>query len=117
MDDVTGGRGGPASVPRSFRRESRLFLWIALLLILFLNFLTLLFFRNAVGWGSDEAERRSSEILRRVALSGNRPDAPEDAMERAAIEPDVSYIAVYDENGARLRSAGAGPAELSLIHI
>ncbi len=111
MDDVTGGRGGPASVPRSFRRESRLFLWIALLLILFLNFLTLLFFRNAVGWGSDEAERRSSEILRRVALSGNRPDAPEDAMERAAIEPDVSYIAVYDENGARLRSAGAGPAE------
>jgi signal transduction histidine kinase len=98
-------------VPRTFRRESRLFLWIALLLILFLNFLTLLFFRNSVDWGSEEAERRSSEILRRVALSGNRADAPEDALERAAVEPDVSYIAAYDENGARLRSAGAGPAE------
>ena len=37
--------------PQTFRRESRLFLWIALLLILFVNFVTLLFFRNAVAWG------------------------------------------------------------------
>ena len=41
-------------VPRSFRRESRLFLWVALLLILFLNLLTLLFLRAAV----EDPERR-----------------------------------------------------------
>ena len=61
-----------AAVPRSFRRESRLFLWVALILILFLNFLTLLFFRSAVAWGTDEAERRADEILRRIALSSTR---------------------------------------------
>ncbi|MFY9549642.1 MAG: hypothetical protein WAU32_00705, partial [Thermoanaerobaculia bacterium] len=99
------GAGG-GGVPRSFRRESRLFLWIALILILFLNFLTLIFLRNAVAWGSEEAERRSAEILRRVALSSARPDALEDAMERGAVEPDVAYLATYDENGARLRSLG-----------
>jgi signal transduction histidine kinase len=100
-----------SSVPRSFRRESRLFLWVALLLILFLNFLTLLFFRNAVAWGKDETERRAAEILRRVALSAARPEASEEAMERSAIEPDVAYIASYDENGRRISSFGPGPPE------
>jgi signal transduction histidine kinase len=101
----------PERVPQSFRRESRLFLWVALLLILFLNFLTLLFFRNAVAWGREEAERRTSEVLRRVALSASRPDASEEAMERSAIEPDVAFIATYDENGRRLSSVGPGPPE------
>jgi signal transduction histidine kinase len=103
-------------VPRSFRRESRAFLWIALLLILFLNLLTLLFFRNAVEWGRSEAERRAGEILRRVALAGNRGDAADEALERAAVEPDVVYLAVYDESGRRVRSHGPGapdpPAQL-----
>ena len=101
----------PAPVPHTFRRESRLFLWVALLLILFLNFLTLLFFRSAVAWGREEAERRTAEILRRVALSPVRPGASEDALERGAIEPDVAYLATYDENGRRLSSAGTGPPE------
>ena len=98
-------------VPRSFRRESRLFLWVALLLILFLNGITLVFFRHAVDWGRDEAERRTGEILRRVALSAARPEGSEDAMERSALEPDVAFIATYDENGRRLSSAGAGPPD------
>ena len=55
-------------VPRTFRRDSRLFLSVALLLILFLNFVTLLFFRNATEWGSRQTERRASEILNRMAL-------------------------------------------------
>jgi signal transduction histidine kinase len=101
----------PAPVPHTFRRESRLFLWVALLLILFLNFLTLLFFRSAVAWGREEAERRTAEILRRVALSPARPGGSEDAMERGAIEPDVAYLATYDENGRRLSTAGTGPPE------
>jgi PAS domain S-box-containing protein len=100
-----------AAVPRSFRRESRLFLWVALILILFLNFLTLLFFRNAVEWGTDEAERRADQILRRIALSSGRADGPEETMERAAIEPDVAYIALYDGNGVRLRALGPGPPD------
>jgi len=101
----------PERVPRSFRRESRLFLWVALLLILFLNFLTLIFFRNAVAWGREEAERRTAEVLRRVALSAARPEVAEEAMERSAIEPDVAFIAAYDENGRRLNSVGPGPPE------
>ncbi|HEX4440796.1 MAG TPA: ATP-binding protein [Thermoanaerobaculia bacterium] len=95
-------------VPRSFRRESRAFLWIALLLILFLNVLTLLFFRNAVEWGRDETERRADEILRRVALSGAREDASNEALERGAVEPDVAYLAVFDEAGRRIRTRGPG---------
>ena len=95
----------PASVPHSFRRESRLFLWVALLLILFLNFLTLLFFRSAVAWGSEEAERRTAEILRRVALSTARGRTPpRRRWSEAAIEPDVAYIAIYDADGRRLCS-------------
>ncbi len=103
--------GQASTVPRSFRRESRLFLWVALLLILFLNFLTLLFFRSAVAWGTDEAERRADEILRRIALSSARTDGPEETMERAALEPDVAYVALYDGNGVRLRALGPGPPE------
>ncbi len=100
-----------AAVPRSFRRESRLFLWVALILILFLNFLTLLFLRSAVAWGTDEAERRADEMLRRIALSSNRAEGPDETMERAAIEPDVAYLALYDGNGVRLRALGQGPPD------
>ena len=66
---------GTGEVPRSFRRESRLFLWVALALILFLNLLTLVFLRRAVDWGANEAERRAGEVLRRVGLSSGRGDA------------------------------------------
>lgn len=93
-----------SEVPRSFRRESRLFLWIALLLILFLNFATLLFFRDAVSWGSAELERRAAEILRRSSAA---PDAA-DALEHAAGEPDVLFAALYDRDGRRVRSSGHG---------
>ncbi|MGE5414460.1 MAG: hypothetical protein ACM3NW_09815, partial [Syntrophomonadaceae bacterium] len=106
---VAGSRDG--EVPRSFRRESRLFLWVALLLILFLNLLTLLFLRAAVAWGTEEAERRAGEILRRVALSSGRGEAGEETLERAALEPDVAYVALYDAGGRRLRSVAPGPVE------
>ena len=91
-----------SEVPRSFRRESRLSLWVALLLILFLNFVTLLFFREAVSWGSAQVERRAAEILRRASAA---PDTA-DALERAAAEPDVLFAALYDSKGRRVRSAG-----------
>jgi signal transduction histidine kinase len=91
--------------PQTFRRESRLFLWIALLLILVLNFVTLLLFRSAVEWSSRLAENRAGELLRRVTLAEGEPF---EAMERAAIEPDVLYLAAYDELGRRVRSAGPG---------
>jgi PAS domain S-box-containing protein len=91
-------------VPRSFRRESRLFLWVALVLILFLNFETLLFFREAVSWGSAEVELRAADVLRRASVS---PDTAE-ALERAAAEPDVLFAAFYDSSGRRVRSAGHG---------
>lgn len=102
-------------VPRSFRRESRLFLWVALALILFLNLLTLVFLRRAVEWGTDEAERRAGEVLRRVALSSGRGEAGEETMERAALEPDVAYAALYDANGRRLRTLGSGPVDAPVI--
>ncbi len=102
-------------IPRSFRRDSRLFLSVALLLILFLNFVTLLFFRNATDWGSRQAERRASEILRRLSL----PSAdPADMLDRAALGPDVVYVAVYDAAGRRLRAAtheGQAPAILPTV--
>ena len=66
-----------SEIPRSFRRESRLFLWIALLLILFLNFATLLFFREAVDWGSAMVERRAAEVLRRASVATDMVDALE----------------------------------------
>lgn len=105
----------PSNVPRTFRRESRWFLWIALLLILFLNFLTLLFFRSAVAWGNQEAERRADSILRRAALSGARPDGGEETMELEALESDVVYLAVYNARGQRIRSLGSRSAEAPLI--
>lgn len=89
-------------VPRSFRRDSRLFLSVALLLILFLNFVTLLFFRNATEWGSLQTERRASEILNRLAL----PTADlGDAFDRASLSPDVLFVASYDAAGRRVRAA------------
>ena len=100
-----------SSVPRSFRRESRLSLWIALSLILFLNLATLLFFRWGVDWGSREAEKRAEEVLRRLSSATDLPDA----LQRAASEPDVLYVAFYDANGRRVRAAGHG-LEAPLIH-
>jgi signal transduction histidine kinase len=100
--------------PRTFRRESRIFLWVALLLILLLSFVLLLFFRRAVEWGRLVTERRAGEILRRVSLSEGESF---EAMDRAAVEPDVLYLAVYDEKGRRIRSVGAlvgAPATLPL---
>jgi PAS domain S-box-containing protein len=92
--------------PRSFRRESRLFLWIALLLILFVNFVTLLFFRNAVAWGELVTERRAGEMLRRLSLAADA--ASGEALERAALEPDAVFVGVYDARGRRVQSSGHG---------
>ncbi|HKF44129.1 MAG TPA: ATP-binding protein [Thermoanaerobaculia bacterium] len=93
-----------SQVPRSFRRESRLFLWVAVLLVLFLNFATLLFFRESVDWGSRATERRSVEILRRVAAAAD----PGEGLARAAAEPDVFYAAAYDLDGRRTRTTSRG---------
>ncbi len=91
-------------VPRSFRRESRLFLWVALGLILFLNFSTLLFLRESVEWGSRQAERRAAEVLRRVSATADSRIA----LERAASESDVVFVAFYDTAGRRARSVSRG---------
>ncbi|HTO89439.1 MAG TPA: ATP-binding protein [Thermoanaerobaculia bacterium] len=93
--------------PRSFRRESRFFLWIALLLILFINMVTLLFFRNAVAWGELVTERRAGEMLRRLSLAVG-PEASGETLERTAIEPDVLFVGVYDARGRRVQSSGHG---------
>ncbi|MGE5276393.1 MAG: two-component system sensor histidine kinase NtrB [Acidobacteriota bacterium] len=103
--ESSSGNGG--QVPRSFRRESRLFLWIALLLILFVNFITLLFFRNAVAWGELVTERRAGELLRRLSLPP-APEAAAESIERAVLEPDVVFVGVYDERGRRVQSSGHG---------
>jgi signal transduction histidine kinase len=97
----------PKDAPRSFRRESRFFLWIALLLILFVNFVTLLLFRNAVGWGELVTERRAGEIVRRIALAHGAEGGGE-AIERAVLEPDVVFVGVYDTRGRRVQSSGHG---------
>src|SRR5437667_2047218 len=102
-------RGG--NVPRSFRRESRLFLWVALLLILFVNLVTLRLLASATAGGSGEAERRAAEILRRLSSS----QAASESIERAAAESDVVFIAFYDGSGRRQRGSGRDfepPAEL-----
>lgn len=93
------------TIPRSFRRESRFFLWTALLLVLFLNLLTLVLLRAAVAWGTGATERRAAELLRRASLAPG-PSGVADAMERAVIEPDVLFIASYDRRGRRLRTFG-----------
>jgi signal transduction histidine kinase len=90
-----------SEVPRSFRRESRLFLWVALLLILFVNFATLLFLRQSVDWGGEQIEKRAAELLGRLAAAG----ASREALERALSEPDVLFVAFYDASGRRVRSA------------
>lgn len=96
-----------STVPRTFRRESRLFLWVALLLVLFLNLLTLLFFRRAVDWASESVERRAADLLQRLPLSAA---ASEDeagvAIRKAALDRDVVYVALYDGDGRRLRTVG-----------
>jgi hypothetical protein len=106
-------------VPRSFRRESRLFLWIALLLILFVNFVTLLFFRNAVAWGELGTERRAGEILRRLSLAAG-PERSGEAIERTALEPDVVFVGVYDERGRLLpdesHTSGSGSRRCFSLH-
>ena len=89
-----------ANVPRTFRRDSRLFLSVALLLILFLNFVTLLFFRNATDWGSQQTERRATELLRRIASPASDPA---DLLDRAALTPDVLFVATYDASGRLVR--------------
>jgi len=95
------------SVPRTFRRESRLFLWVALLLVLFLNLLTLLFFRRAVDWASESVERRAAELLHRLPLSAEPSDEEASvAFGRAALDRDVVYVAEYDQAGRRLRTFG-----------
>ncbi len=95
--------GASEPVPRTFRRESRLFLAIALLLILFLNFLTLLFFRQSVRWGARETELRASQMLRRIALSGSEP---RDALDRSALEENVLFAGQYDARNHRIRGVG-----------
>jgi signal transduction histidine kinase len=90
-----------SEVPRSFRRESRLFLWVALGLILFLNFSNLFFLRESVDWGSQQTERRAAEVLRRLSATADSKNA----LERAVSEPDVLFVAFYDTAGRRVRSA------------
>jgi signal transduction histidine kinase len=107
--------GERTKVPRSFRRESRWFLWIALLLILFLNFLTLLFFRDAVAWGNQEVERRADSILRQVALSTARVDGGEEATQIGVLEPDVLWLAIYNARGHRIQVFGRGSSEAPLL--
>jgi len=95
------------AVPQTFRRESRLFLWVALLLVLFLNVVTLLFLRRAVDWGSESIERRAAEVLRRLPLSARPSEERADvAFGRAALDRDVLYVAEYDSNGRRVRTFG-----------
>ena len=84
-----------------------MFLWVALLLILFLNLLTLFFFRRAVDWGSESVERRATEVLRRLTVAPGRPEETASAtFGRAALERDVVYVAAYDAEGRQLRSFG-----------
>ena len=95
------------TVPQTFRRESRLFLWVALLLVLFLNLLTLLFFRRAVDWATESIERRAAQVLQGLPLSAERADeAANLAFGRAALERDVLYVAEYDREGRRVRTFG-----------
>src|SRR6185295_14871320 len=88
-------------------RESRMFLWVALLLVLFLNLVTLFFFRRAVDWGSESVEERASEVLRGITLAPGRAEEMASAtLGRAALERDVVYVAAYDADGRRVRSFG-----------
>jgi len=95
-----------AAVPRTFRRESRLSLWVALFLILFLNLLTLFFFRRAVDWGNESVERRAAELLRRLPVE-HLGEGASGTLGRVALERDVVYVATYDQRGRRVRTLGA----------
>jgi len=101
-------------VPKTFRRESRLFLWIALLLVLFLNVLTLILFRRAVDWGSAALERRGTEILKRLPPSAASGETADEVLGRSALAQDVVYAALYDREGRRLRTFGQMDAPESL---
>lgn len=101
-------------VPQTFRRESRLFLWIALLLVLFLNLLTLVLFRRAVEWGSASVERRAAEILKRLPPSADVGEATDEVLGRGVLAQDLLYAAVYDRQGRRLRTFGHMDAPESL---
>lgn len=84
-----------------------MFLWVALLLVLFLNLLTLFFFRRAVDWGSESVERRASEVLRRLSVAPDRREEAASVMlSKAALERDVVYVAAYDGEGHRVRTFG-----------
>jgi signal transduction histidine kinase len=84
-----------------------MFLWVFLLLVLFLNLLTLFFFRRAVDWGSESVERRASEVLRRLSIAPGRPEeAANLTLVKAALERDVVYVAAYDGEGRRVRTFG-----------
>jgi PAS domain S-box-containing protein len=78
---------------------------IALLLVLFLNFVTLFLFRAAVAWGSQETERRATDILRRLSLASGEPT---DSLERVALEPDVLFVALYDGEGRKINGVERG---------
>ena len=96
-----------SAVPRTFRRESRMFLWVALLLVLFLNLVTLFFFRRAVDWGSESVEQRAAEVLRRLNAPAGRAEEPAGiGFGRAALQPDVVYVAAYDGEGRRTQTFG-----------
>lgn len=104
---------GNSGVPHSFRRDSRLFLFVALLLILFVNLVTLRMIATATAWGSAETERRAAEILRRLSLSSGDPT---EALARVAMERDVVFAAYYDASGRRVRGSGGDfepPASLA----
>ena len=101
-------------VPQTFRRESRLFLWIALLLVLFLNLLTLVLFRRAVEWGSASIERRATEILKRLPPSAASGETTDQILGRSVLPQDLVYAAIYDGQGRRLRTFGHMDAPESL---
>lgn len=101
-------------VPKTFRRESRLFLWIALLLVLFLNVLTLVLFRRAVEWGSASVERRAADILKRLPPSADVGETTDEVLGRAVLAQDLLYAAMYDREGRRLRTFGHMDAPESL---
>lgn len=101
-------------VPKTFRRESRLFLWIALLLVLFLNVLTLVFFRRAVEWGSASVERRATDLLKRLPPSAGAGETTDELLGRGVLSQDLLYAAMYDREGRRLRTFGQMDAPESL---
>ena len=93
--------------PRTFRRESRLFLWVALLLILLLNFVMLLFF-----------SQRRGVVEPDHGASGGRDPAPRRAGGRRAVRGDGPRRGragrSLPRGVRRARTAGAVAGDLSL---